>query len=167
MVYENSTKKSHFRPNHFQTIFGWFWYTMKLFIHTRAGNRIFCQNLNWNVRMVLQCDHLLKVSEKVTQKLVLSASKSKAQYSDTNISVDNVPHCVRVFRFAYLTKFALLSLRKEKKIFLFIGVENHQKCLIHGKKYWIEIYKIQATQICIRWLTLISDFHPKNLDFDS
>ena len=140
---------------------------MKLFIHTRAGNRIFCQNLNWNVRMVLQCDHLLKVSEKVTQKLVLSASKSKAQYSDTNISVDNVPHCVRVFRFAYLTKFALLSLRKEKKIFLFIGVENHQKCLIHGKKYWIEIYKIQATQICIRWLTLISDFHPKNLDFDS
>ena len=88
----------------------------------------FCQNLNWNVRMIFQCDHLLKVSEKVTQKLVLSASKSKAQYSDTNISVDNVPHCVTVFRFAYSTKCA-----KKKSVFSVKKINVFPPCILLGK----------------------------------
>ena len=110
---ENSTKKSHLSPNHFQTIFGWFWYTMKLFIHTRAGNRIFCQNLNWNVRMVLQCDHLLKVSEKVTQKLVLSARNQKLNIATQIFPLTMYPIVLECF--ASLTWRNLLSYLCEKK----------------------------------------------------
>ena len=164
MVYENSTKsvildQTIFKP--FLVDFGTLW--SFLFIQepeTEKNVRIWIELWEWLWPFT-------KGNWKVTQKLVLSARNQKLNIATQIFPLTMYPIVLECF--ASLTWRNLLSYlcEKKKKIFLFIVFENHHKCLIHGKKYWIEIYKIQATQICIRWLTLISDFHPKNLDFDS